>query len=275
MRYPIKTLGIGGIIDVTVNLIKNHFSLFMGIMLTLYLPFVVILNVVLLATQPELSPEPTQEEMQAFTSQMAVYGITAGGLGILFALLIQPLATASATYAVANEYLGIPTTLGDSVRQGLRSFLSVAWVWILTYILCMLGLLALIIPGVYLFFSFSLASEVVVIEKIKGWAALKRSYRLMRHPGSRNVTKMFGLMMVVWMISFGINLIAGLIPEIYVRLAISILVQSVLMIFTTTAFVVFYFSARCEAENFDLAFLASSIGADEPVETDDVWEAAR
>lgn len=275
VRYPIKTLGIGGILDVTVTLVKNHFSLFMGIMLILYLPFALLFNGLILGLQPEFSPDPTPEEIEALGAQAATFAIAAGGMGILFMIFIQPLATAAITYSVANEYLGIPTTVGESIRQGLRMFLSIAWVWIISYVLCLLGLLACILPGIYLFVTFSLASEVVVIEKIRGWAALKRSLKLMRTPGTNLVSKLLGLMGILWVMGFVVGMAGNFIPEIYTRTLFSVLVQSVLMVFATTAWVVFYFSARCEAENFDLAYLAASIGAEEPADVDTDWETTR
>ena len=42
------------------------------------------------------------------------------------------------------------------------------------------------------------------------------------------------------------------------------IVAGVLMIFASAAFVVFYFSCRCKHEQFDLALLAQSVGAETP-----------
>ena len=40
--------------------------------------------------------------------------------------------------------------------------------------------------------------------------------------------------------------------------------RAVLVIFASAAFVVFYFSCRCKHEQFDLALLAESVGAEKP-----------
>ena len=55
---------------------------------------------------------------------------------------------------------------------------------------------------------------------------------------------------------------AGLIPQPHVRVVLLALVEAVLTIFASAAFVAFYFSCRCKHEQFDLALLAQSVGAE-------------
>jgi hypothetical protein len=49
MRYSIKELSVGGILDHAVVLLKNHFMLFLGVTLFLYVPFSLVSGFVSLA----------------------------------------------------------------------------------------------------------------------------------------------------------------------------------------------------------------------------------
>jgi len=57
------------------------------------------------------------------------------------------------------------------------------------------------------------------------------------------------------------------IPERYTQAIVGVVLNMVLVIFSSAAGVVFYFSARCKNEQFDLQLLASNVGAE--VATDD------
>jgi len=54
----------------------------------------------------------------------------------------------------------------------------------------------------------------------------------------------------------------------HVATAAQALLGSVGFVFSTVAFVVFYFSCRCKVENFDLTLLAENIGLEAPDETE-------
>jgi len=102
-----------------------------------------------------------------------------------------------------------------------------------------------------------LASRVVVIEGIFGTGAMGRSKRLMK--GNMGTAFVLGILIAV--IGALINWAPRLIPQAEVRVLVSAILQGVLSIFGAAAWVVFYFSCRCKAENFDLTMLADSVAA--------------
>ncbi|GAG92908.1 unnamed protein product, partial [marine sediment metagenome] len=134
---------------------------------------------------------------------------------------------AAVIHAVANEYLERPTTVVASMRTALRVFVPLVWTSFLMYIIIYLGLLAFIIPGIYFSFRYTLCSNIVVIERISGVAALRRSRDLMLSNRTRHYNTAFLLFLLLVVIQFGITRsVANLIPEGYLSMVVSILLQA-------------------------------------------------
>ena len=267
MAYKIRQLGLGGILDQAVALTKNHFGLFFTIMLLLFIPVNLIAGFIQLSMLP---PPPTlgapPEAIIAYQeAAMRIWPISVG-FSLLVAVVVMPLTNAAVVDAVARLYLGQQTTAVDSLKYGLSRLMPLIWTSILMFLAIMGGFILLIIPGILFALWFSLATHVVVIEGISGTAALGRSKQLVRG----NLGTMIVLGLLIGGINFGVGMVAGVIPQPHVQLVLSQLITSVLTIFGTAAMVVFYFSCRCGVENFDLQFLAESIGVeadpDQPAE---------
>ena len=93
-------------------------------------------------------------------------------------LLASFLATAAAYRLVADAYLGRAVDPAASMRFGLRRVGSVIWVSLLAGLGIFVGLLLLIVPGVYLAVAWSVAIPVLLGENLRGRAALRRSRAL-------------------------------------------------------------------------------------------------
>lgn len=171
--------------------------------------------------------------------------------------------TASALFH-AIEYLAI---VGWSVQKrhadrqnllGLLAWFAPRWGITLTLFVVILG----IIPGILFALWFSLYAHAVVLENLGGTAALSRSKALVRpHLGTLII-----LGLLVGAITILLQMGAGMIPQKHVAFLLQVLIASGITLFSTAAFVVFYFSCRCAVENFDLEHLAATIdsGAEAP-----------
>jgi len=260
MQYQIQSLGLGGILDQAIKLVKNHFRLFFGIVALLYLPFALLQGFVALAILPELPATPTKEDARVYQEAVAQASIYTVPLSLFFGLLIVPITNAAVIDAVARCYLNKKTTVGSSYSHAKKIFLPLLGTWLLQMLAIMGGFILLIIPGILFSFWFALASYTVVIEGESGRAALSRSKKLMKG----NIGTMAVLGVVLGIIQWGIMGGAFLIPEKHVATAAQALLGSVAFVFSTVAFVVFYFSCRCKNEDFDLTLLAENIGLEEP-----------
>ncbi len=88
------------------------------------------------------------------------------------------LATAAAYRLVADAYLGRPVDPGRSLRFGFEHLGSVIWLSLLAGFGIALGLLLLVIPGLYLAVAWAIAVPVMLSENLRGRKALGRSRAL-------------------------------------------------------------------------------------------------
>ena len=95
MQYEIKSLGLGGILDQAIKLVKNHFSLFFGIVAVLYLPFALLQGYVTLAVLPEMPATRTMEDFRVYQEAVAQASIYTMPLAILFGFIIVPITNAA------------------------------------------------------------------------------------------------------------------------------------------------------------------------------------
>jgi hypothetical protein len=259
MRYTIRALRLGEILDQAVNLTKDRFGVLLGITGVLLIPFEVISGLIQVATIPTLPPNPTPE--QALAASMASLRFSLPFL-LLVIYVVTPITNAAVIYAISNAYLQKPISVGESFKRAFQRIFALIGTWILVGLAVMGGLFLCIVPGILAAFWFGLATQVVVIEKSAGFAAMKRSRELM----AGNIGTFFVLGLLLGVINAGVTLAANLIPQPHVRVVVSSIVIGVLTIFYSAVFVVFYFSCRCKHEHFDLALLAQSVGAEAPAD---------
>jgi hypothetical protein len=145
-----------------------------------------------------------------------------------------------------------------------RRYSRCLWTSFLYFLIVTLGMLFCVLPGILFLFWYALALNVSVLEASWGTSALNRSHELMRKGGIDNYLTLFLLWLVVASVNIGINSAVGLIPERHVAAALGGLLQSVQLALILISTVVFYYSARCRAENFDLLWLAQAVARDAP-----------
>lgn len=257
MRYEIRELKIGGILDQAVKLTKDHFGVLLAITGALLIPFGIVGGLIQVAMMPTLPPNPTPEQRAA--AGFAILRVTIPYALLLF-YIITPITNAALVYAIANAYLEKPISLGESYKRAFQRLLPLIGTWFLVGLAIMGGFILCIVPGILAAFWFGLATQVVVIEGIWGFAAMKRSRRLM----AGNIGTAFVLGLLLGIINGAIGAASGLIPQPHVEAVVQAIVTGVLTIFASAVFVVFYFSCRCKHEQFDLMLLAQSVGAEPP-----------
>jgi uncharacterized membrane protein len=267
MQYQIRELGIGGILDQAISLVKNHFGQLFGITLVMLVPCLVVLGFIGQYNAVTVPANPTMQDIQAIQQQQMQNLVYIMPVALFYLVIALPITNAAIIAAVANQYLGHPITIGAAFGRAFGSVLGLIGTGILLYLAVFGGMLLCVIPGILCAFWFSLAWHVVILERTSGFAALKRSKFLMKG----NIGTVFVLGLLVGIIQFAIGFGVKLIPEPNVLVFANAFVTAALQLFAAAAFVVFYFSCRCKAEQFDLALLAESLGAAPPEEPiDDV-----
>jgi hypothetical protein len=268
----LRPLRVGEILDVCINIFTKNFLTFLKILVVLVVPVQLVSVLVLVSTvsDPDLLPK---------------FGSTGGGriahhdvapyLGgqaviIVLALVLNAIATAACFRAVGDAYLGTRPEWRSSLRFAARRFHSVLWVTIMVAVVSTLGLILLIVPGVWLWFSFAVAVPALLFEGLKGRKALGRSFRLVR--GRWWATA--GAILCAYLIA---GIIGGILQSIVNALVftgagdsvfgtavINAFANGIGQLFTTpfpaAVTAVVYYDLRVRKEGFDLQLLADRLG---------------
>ena len=248
MRYEIRELGIGEILDQAIALTKNHFSLFFGILLLMYLPVNLFLGGL--------------DALAAGSEDATGTAALAGIVRLVSLLIVAPMTNGAIIQAVASTYLQQPITALEALGRAQRAFLSILGTMFLTGLLVGLGYVMFIVPGIIFSLWWLLGIQVVVLEGLTTSSALSRSRQLMK--GCMGKALLLGSLIVVIQVMVAVG--AAFIPFAPLRVVVDVAVQAFLFVFTAAGWVVFYFSCRSKHERFDLAILADAVGDEQPPE---------
>lgn len=276
MKYEIKELGIGGILDQSLGLIKNNFGMLMLISFIGLIISAIAIGLFVVGTGATAFFTGETDNINLHWS------VGLGFLGVLFLLFLLYIIFYSAVVAfLSKKYLAETMTLKQALGEGLKRFFPMAWTTFLA--LLFMGLIGGIGAGVttviaatlpepwnlssfvvglatffvflYLYFRWGLAGPIVVIERISGLKAMKRSGFLMKE----NKGKLIAITVLLFICVFLIRLTVIAFPNVILGFAIDILTQLISFFIGTTTLTVLYFSARCQKESFDLQMLADAL----------------
>jgi hypothetical protein len=268
-RYEIKPLSIGGILDQTVALAKDHFGVLLGIAAVVYVPYGLINGFIMLTMMP---PQPTPpfdpSVMQEYQEGVIKASLMSTPVSLLFGLA-GAIANGAMVWAVARAYLGEAVSFDAAWGQAFRRALPLIGTGILYGLAVFGGTLLLIIPGILFAYWFILYAQTVMIEGLSGSAALSRSRALIKG----NFGKVFVLSLLIGVISAVISGVGALIPQPHLGVVLQVALQSIIVMFSAAAMTVFYFSCRCTHEDFDLMRLAEAVEANDGA-ADDIREGA-
>lgn len=236
---------LGEILEVSVAVFRDSFGKLVVISLALQVPYMLLAYAYgLYAYDPNGDPE-------ALGPALGVIGI-----GLLGTLVVQPLTNAASTKLIVDRYRDRPTSIGRSFQVALRLLPGLLGAVLLGGLFTTIGLILLVIPGIYLAVRFALVAPVVVVERRGGPTALNRSGKLVHGSG----WKIFGLFLLM----FAFGLVGAMFVEAIggdswtawlVQAAFEILIGA----FFAAVWTITYFSCRCEREGFDLEVLAASV----------------
>ena len=266
MTYQIRQLNLGGILDQAIAIVKDNFMLLAGILMIVWVPYQLIAGAVNLVIMPDMAAAESEMDLAAMQQEVVVNLIYTLPLTLIGLFIVLPLTNAAMVFAVAQLYLGYTITPIEAIRLGLRKIVPLVGTSVLMGLAIFGGLLLCLIPGILAALWFGLAQHVVILEDTSGVAALKRSKTL--------ITPYLGTFLILGVILTIIGAMIGggsaLIPIPWLQMLVMVALQGAMTLFSTAAFVVFYFSCRCGIENFDLEYLAASVGGDAapPTSTD-------
>jgi hypothetical protein len=113
-------------------------------------------------------------------------------LTAVISLIITTVDTAAVYRLLLGRYLDLPVTLGSAFGFALDRAVSLFWLAILTSFTVLIGILFLVIPGLYATIVLSVAVPVLVVEGYTGTAAMSRSSALVRGNFWRVLSRTWG-----------------------------------------------------------------------------------
>src|SRR6185369_9555992 len=137
----IKHLGLGGILDQAIAIVRNHFVLLFTIVVIVLVPVLVIQHLLQLASMPDLPPHPTMQDIVRARQAAAPYLPWTIGFSVLYLVILIPVANAAVIQAVARVYLGQPVTALEAIAHGLRRLPALIGTGILVYLIVVAGFL--------------------------------------------------------------------------------------------------------------------------------------
>jgi hypothetical protein len=270
-----RPLGAGEILDVAIKIYRRNWATLFRVVAVVVAPVQLVTMVVLASAVPEpelltdpLTPPADPGQPLDASDVWALVGGTVSVLVLTF--LATTLATAACFKAITDSYLGEAPGWRESLRFAIRRLPSVLLVTILSWVLILLGLVACIVPGVWLYVSWSVALPALLAEDVRGRRALGRSYDLVRGRwwpvfGILVLTGIFTAIVsnvVTFLLSAVTFTPAG--ENLLVALTVSAVSGTIAAVVTTplTAAVVavIYFDQRVRKEGFDLELLAARVG---------------
>jgi hypothetical protein len=262
MKYELKPLKVGGILDQAILILKDRFGLFLMILLCLQIPVAIVVNLIIIDKVPVLAPNPSPEELaESLQTQLNFLVSVMMPVSFLMLLIVVPVMGGALVHAAARVYLGKPVGVRRAFRAGIIRAVPLLWTWLLMGIFMTGGLALCVLPGILMGFWFALTTTIVVVEGTSGLGAIRRSWYLMRSAWIEHYLAFFLLSILVLVINSGIGVGAAVVFERHLAGVVGSLLQAVTRAFDCIVAVVFYFSCRCRVENFDLLRLAEEVAS--------------
>jgi hypothetical protein len=117
---------------------------------------------------------------------------------LLGPLMLEPIVAGLIAHAVLRQHRGKPTGVLEAIGEAARQFLPLLAVTLVGAILVSVGVFALVIPGLIIYFAFFVAGPVAAIEKTGIGEAFGRSAELTN--GHR--LKLFGVVLVIGLMTY-------------------------------------------------------------------------
>ena len=268
----LRPLGVGEILDVAIKIYRSQFGVLIKAVSVVLGPVFVLAGAIRLsipadedffeATQPGATPEFDGGEFWAFLAGTIL--IT------LLAFVAAQVATGACFKAVGGAYFDEQPDWRASLQFARARLGSLLWLSFLFVIFLAPAFLACIVPGVYLYVAWAVATPVLLLEDVRGRAALKRSRALVKGRWWPTVAVLLLVAILTGIVQLVfLGLLAGVVSasDNEVAQAVADAVgQTVSSALTTplsaAVLTVLYFDLRVRREGFDLELLARQIGVD-------------
>jgi hypothetical protein len=297
-----RAQAVGELLDSAFTLYRRNVRLILAITAVVQLPLAVFSYIVYQLTgitsattrlqQLSANGTLTPQQLSNLGSSIATVLAVVFAIGLLQALVVQPIATAAMTRAVGDIYLDHPASVGGAYRAVGQRIWAVVGVSLILFgvgialVAVSFGLLvgavfafgsggtallivllpAVVFVAILVYTRWLFAAPIVMLERVGARAALRRSWQLVR--GS--TPRVFGITLLVGLITGILSAIVGALLSVAtgigdetVRLILSQLASLIVAVLiqpiSFIVVVLLYYDLRIRREAFDIEMLAATI----------------
>ena len=283
MRYEIRALETGELLDTGFRLLTQRFWLLVGLQICASVPaFCVLFGIELLS--PSVSSGTGGADAPPFSPALVVLVAA----GVLALIVFQFVVMASITQVLAALYRGESTGFVGALREGLRVAPRLIGTWLLIGLL--FGVVGVVVGGVFfavvaaagstgplvillaviagigflilsIYFGFPLVllAPIAVLERTFFLSALSRCLDLMKS----HRLSVFAVYMVLGLASLVFQIPSAILQTVpslvWVGISVQLVVQIVLGAYGGALAVLIYFNLRCRKEGYDLEQLTAAV----------------
>ena len=198
-----RPLDVGQTLDVSFKLLAARFKELAIVTAIVLLPVTIIS---ILATKALVSEIENGISYGRFSGHVLLYQ----GASSFLSFFATYLAQAACLYVLAAWYLRREElAAGAALRQAFASIASILCVVLLVSLAVAIGILACVLPGIWLGIAFSVAVPVVVVEGLRGSKALGRSYDLIKGRWWATLGRFAVAALLTFAVAFVIGAIVG------------------------------------------------------------------
>ncbi|HKS44218.1 MAG TPA: hypothetical protein VJT49_03720 [Amycolatopsis sp.] len=206
---PLRPLTVGEILDGAIATMRRHAALVFGVSAVVALietGLSVAASIWLLSglgNVPRPGPAATEQELLNYSGRLL--GQTAATLGVTLAVtvLVRTFLTGFMTVVVGKAVLGKPITFGEAMTELKPRLLPLVGVTVLYTLMVTVGSMFCLIPGLWLYALFGLASPALVLEHAGIRQSLNRSRTLVQGAWWR----VFGILLLTTLCAAVISLV--------------------------------------------------------------------
>jgi hypothetical protein len=268
----LRPLGVGEVLDVAIKIYRARFSVLIKSVAAVVGPVFALSAIIRISiptqdnlfqsSQPGTTPEFDTGDFWAFMAGTVLI--------LILTFIASQIATGACFKSVSGAYLDEQPGWRESLSFARSRLAALLWLSFLLLVFLAPAFLACILPGVYFYVAWSVAAPVLLVEDVRGRAALKRSRALVegRFWSTVAVLLLVGILTgiaqaILLGLLAGIAGISGNDVATAVAEAIGQTAASALTTPLSAAVVtVLYFDLRVRKEGFDLELLARRIGVD-------------
>ncbi|RZQ62614.1 hypothetical protein [Amycolatopsis suaedae] len=209
---PLRPLGLTEILDGSITTIRRHPGIMLGfsavVVAVTQLLGLGFLFLLLPAVDdvPLPDPQATPEQMLSALGDLYANIAITNGPFLVLTFIATTFLSGVLTVVIGRAVLGRPIKFGEALAEARSRFLPLLGLSVLYLLMVVVGGVLCIIPGIFLYVWFALATPALVLEKGSIMESFRRSTVLVRGAWWR----VFGVLLLAWVITNAITFVIGL-----------------------------------------------------------------